>query len=263
MVEVMTGLLLAAGCASPPDHFQPLADVQTRFDAAAGNGTPQYAPVAFDEARDALRTAQDALGNADADRLQHLTYMADTRLRIATAQADEKRLRAERRQLADQRDSILLQSREVALNQAQGQVQQERARAEQAVSQLSQYEHRASDQGTVLTLRNVNFALDSAELQPGDQRNLEPLVRYLKAHPDQNIRIDGFTDSQGSSSYNRDLSRRRAAAVEAFLSARGVDSGRITVEGLGETLPVASNDTAAGRLENRRIEVTLLNERQG
>ncbi|MEX1249814.1 MAG: OmpA family protein, partial [Hyphomonas sp.] len=81
---------------------------------------------------------------------------------------------------------------------------------------------------------------------------------FLAKQPDTRIQIAGHTDSRGADAYNRDLSARRAAAVATYLTSAGVDAGRIVSVGLGESVPVSSNDTAAGRAINRRVEVTIL-----
>jgi outer membrane protein OmpA-like peptidoglycan-associated protein len=71
------------------------------------------------------------------------------------------------------------------------------------------------------------------------------------------VSIEGHTDSIGSQSYNLDLSERRATAVRDFLMAQGVEAGRINTVGYGKAYPVASNDTEAGRQQNRRVEVVM------
>jgi OmpA-OmpF porin, OOP family len=83
------------------------------------------------------------------------------------------------------------------------------------------------------------------------------LSTYLAAHPLQVVRIEGHTDSQGSSAYNEALSQRRAESVRAALVAAEVDPARVTAVGMGEAVPVASNATAAGRQQNRRVEIIL------
>jgi outer membrane protein OmpA-like peptidoglycan-associated protein len=95
-------------------------------------------------------------------------------------------------------------------------------------------------------------------LSSGAQGRLAPLVAFLAKQPDTKIQIAGHTDGQGSDSANMDLSARRAASVGAYLTSTGVNAGRITSVGMGEATPVATNDTAAGRAINRRVEVTIL-----
>ena len=105
----------------------------------------------------------------------------------------------------------------------------------------------------VLTLE---FALNSAKLSPYDMQRLDQLVPALTNPKAGSMRgvINGYTDSTGSEAYNQKLSERRAEAVANYLSSKGV-SGKFTTTGYGEANPVASNDTADGRAQNRRIEL--------
>jgi OOP family OmpA-OmpF porin len=103
----------------------------------------------------------------------------------------------------------------------------------------------------------VLFYTGSANLNPGGMQQIARLSTYLAANPSQTVRIEGHTDSQGSATYNEALSQRRAASVRAALVAAGIDPARVTAMGMGEALPVASNDTAAGRQQNRRVEIII------
>ncbi len=99
------------------------------------------------------------------------------------------------------------------------------------------------------------FAFDSATLTPASKDGLDQIVARLKAAPNEKIRINGYTDSVGSASYNMELSRRRADAVKAYLVSQGINPARIVTHGYGASNPIASNATAEGRAENRRTEV--------
>jgi outer membrane protein OmpA-like peptidoglycan-associated protein len=91
-------------------------------------------------------------------------------------------------------------------------------------------------------------------------RTADLLADVLKQHPRHRIRIEGFADSQGSEAHNLRLSTRRALAFRDALVQRGVSADRIDTQGLGEAFPVASNRTAEGRQQNRRIEVLFSDE---
>lgn len=104
-------------------------------------------------------------------------------------------------------------------------------------------------------LENVNFAFDSAELTPSSGAMLDEAVKILKRHSDLKVEIAGHTDSVGAETYNQGLSQRRAQAVADYLIAHGANAGNITVRGYGESDPVASNETEAGRAANRRVEL--------
>lgn len=102
----------------------------------------------------------------------------------------------------------------------------------------------------------AQFDFDQAELKAEDKQRLDEALVQIKDLPEgAPIRITGYTDSVGSEEYNRELSMRRARAAEDYLVSHGVDQKRIELSGMGESNPVASNDTAEGRALNRRVEV--------
>ncbi|MCU6455361.1 OmpA family protein [Sphingomonas sp. A2-49] len=127
---------------------------------------------------------------------------------------------------------------------------------------MHDYGFRQTPRGATLTLsEDVLFATDSDVLRPGAIDRLRPLAAYLRANGGVRVAIDGFTDSRGSDAHNQDLSERRAASVRAAFDAMGVTRARFSVVGHGEASPVATNATAAGMRQNRRVEVTLLGRR--
>jgi outer membrane protein OmpA-like peptidoglycan-associated protein len=101
------------------------------------------------------------------------------------------------------------------------------------------------------------FAFDSDVIQGNARANLTELAQSLKKYPESDVLIVGHTDSQGSDSYNQGLSQRRAQSAVSFLTSQGVAYTRLQPSGRGETEPVASNDTDAGRAQNRRVEVAI------
>lgn len=101
------------------------------------------------------------------------------------------------------------------------------------------------------------FPFDSDQLLPGARDNMRRFAASLAKYPNTRALIVGHTDSQGSSSYNAGLSERRAQSAANYLVAEGIDRSRLSTAGRGETEPIASNDTEAGRQQNRRIEVAI------
>jgi outer membrane protein OmpA-like peptidoglycan-associated protein len=101
------------------------------------------------------------------------------------------------------------------------------------------------------------FDFDSSVVKGAARSNLTDLANSLREYPDTEVLIVGHTDSQGSDSYNQGLSERRSVAAKNFLVSQGVPSNRVRTEGLGESEPVASNDTDNGRSQNRRVEVAI------
>ncbi|MBB3182694.1 OOP family OmpA-OmpF porin [Halomonas fontilapidosi] len=106
-----------------------------------------------------------------------------------------------------------------------------------------------------LVLRDVNFEFDSATLTMGAEQILDGVAQKLRANPNVRVRIEGHTDAVGSESYNQDLSQARADSVADYLAGQGVDMERMRTIGYGESQPVATNDTDAGRAMNRRVEL--------
>ena len=101
------------------------------------------------------------------------------------------------------------------------------------------------------------FDFDSDVIKPTAASNLQELARSLNKFGNSNILIVGHTDSQGDDAYNMALSQRRANSASAYLQSQGVPSSRVSTSGRGEAEPVASNDTEAGRAQNRRVEVAI------
>jgi len=147
------------------------------------------------------------------------------------------------------------------------------ARAQEAEARVSQLEAEAKareklegvatvkqdERGLVLTLTgSVLFAFDKVELLPEAAQRLDAVADTLAAQPEgQEIVVEGHADSKGTEGYNQQLSLARAEAVREYLEKRGVDPSRIRAEGFGESSPVATNQTAEGRANNRRVEIVL------
>ncbi len=105
---------------------------------------------------------------------------------------------------------------------------------------------------------DVLFDVDSAVLKTGAYTELDRVATVLNKYPKTRIRIEGHTDSTGAETYNQQLSERRAESVKNALVVRGVDPARLKTIGLGESMPVAGNDTAAGRQMNRRVTMRIV-----
>ncbi len=115
------------------------------------------------------------------------------------------------------------------------------------------------DNGQILLVMpsNITFATDSAVFQTGFNNILDSVAIVLKKYDKTLINVTGHTDSTGSDAYNLNLSQQRAAAVGNYLNLRGVNASRLIVRGMGESMPIASNDTEAGRAQNRRVELSI------
>ena len=123
--------------------------------------------------------------------------------------------------------------------------------------QLEILQAKPTDRGLVLTLGDTLFATGKSELKSGASANLDRITAFLSEYPKRTAAIEGFTDSMGSDDMNQSLSERRANAVKNYLVNQGVSSARLTASGRGENSPIADNDSAAGRQQNRRVEVVI------
>jgi len=104
---------------------------------------------------------------------------------------------------------------------------------------------------------DVLFDTGKADLKSSARERLAKVAGILISYPDIHVEVDGFTDSTGSLELNERLSQDRAEAVRSYLSSQGVNSGAITTQGFGPSQPIASNETASGRQQNRRVELVV------
>jgi outer membrane protein OmpA-like peptidoglycan-associated protein len=107
---------------------------------------------------------------------------------------------------------------------------------------------------------DVLFETNSFVLKPGARESLAKVAGIFLAYPDLRLEVDGHTDSTGSDSYNQQLSEKRAASVRDYLTQQGIPISSVLIQGFGKTQPVASNATAAGRRQNRRVELVVSGE---
>jgi outer membrane protein OmpA-like peptidoglycan-associated protein len=271
LATAMTTVLLAA-CAGTP--MAPDGAVAARAKLSALQADPNLAsraPVAIDQADAAVRIAEQPEKNVDL--VSHRVYVADRKIEIARAQAETRYAEDQRTALSSQREAARLDSRTREADSANAAASVARNDADLARSdadaanaataelqrQIDAMQAKVTDRGLVLTLGDVLFATGTAELRSGATSNLDQLVTFLGNYPTRTVMIEGHTDNVGSGSSNQLLSERRADSVRSHLVRRGIDAGRLTTSGAGESTPVASNDSAAGRQQNRRVEVIISN----
>ncbi len=106
-----------------------------------------------------------------------------------------------------------------------------------------------------ITIEGANFDTGSAKLKSGAFGQLDTVVEFAAKYKDANLAVVGYTDNRGKEAANQVLSKKRAESVKAYLTGKGVAASRITTDGKGSANPVGDNGTAAGRAQNRRVEI--------
>ncbi len=279
--------LTLAACSSTPTTTSQLDQARADFSAAQSNPTvAASAPLEFKAAADALDKANAAAAQKESlNEIDKLAYIAKQKIATAQEAAKAKQAEADVANAARQRDEIRLQARTAEANNAKASADRARTQAEQAKAdadaaraqadaasssareeqaknaalqqQLADLQAKQTDRGIVITLSDVLFNVDRAELSAEGMRTAQKVADVLLQEPQSVVLVEGFTDSTGTSSHNLELSQRRAESVRAALSGLGVPSSKIATRGYGEAYPVASNTDAGSRQLNRRVEIVL------
>jgi outer membrane protein OmpA-like peptidoglycan-associated protein len=265
---IVAAVALALGaCASAPQPNAALETARAQVSAAGADpNVAQYDALDLQAARQDLAAAEAANTNRDEAQTDQMAYIAAQTARLAQQRAAAKADDARIAQGTAERDRIQAQARSREANAAVAQRNAAVAQANAATVQSAQLQAevdalkaKQTDRGIVLTLGDVLFDTGRATLNPGAATKMDRLASFLNEHPDRRVQIEGFTDSVGGDAYNQDLSERRAEAVKASLTMRGIDPSRIATEGYGKAYPVASNSDSGGRQLNRRVEVVIGN----
>lgn len=264
--------LIVAACASgPPPHNASLEEARLAVARAEQNpAVIAYEPYELERAQSALSQAEyiwrENDGEFDDDddeglrELEHLAYLAKRRAEIAEARARGHTARRAIDEVKEERTLVMLQSRELQAEVIRNREREkmELARGRAALAELAALkEARTTDDAVIITFGDMLFDYDKATLRPDAMPIIGKLEVFLKQNPRFNIRLEGHTDDRGTREYNYDLSRRRAQSVQNELYRRGIELHRVTAIGYGEERSIASNETAAGRQMNRRVEVII------
>jgi OmpA-OmpF porin, OOP family len=249
LVLALAAAGLLSACASTPKQIEELETARAIVPQVEASPRAGVAATNIAEARKALDQANKLADKGG--KLEDITFAANAATKNAQI-ANEKILTAQAREDIEkgtaERQAVLLESRE---HEAQASAD----RAKSLESELADMKAKKTDRGLVVTLGDVLFDTGQATLKPGAYSTIDRLAQALKQSSDRKVMIEGYTDSVGSEDYNQGLSERRAQSVQAALFERGVASNQISTVGKGEGSPVASNDTAAGRQANRRVEM--------
>ncbi|GGC89287.1 OmpA family protein [Halopseudomonas salina] len=268
LMTISTVLAAAIGlsaCASQPNSNLEQAQAQyaqLQSDPRAS----QMAALETEDAGQAVDQASQAFEKGDKERVDQLSYVAKRRIELAEQTIALRSAEVELEQSAAKRAEAQLSSREQQLQSSKQQLksseQQLASREEQIRRLQDELEAKQTARGTLVTLGDVLFDVDKSDLKPSGQRDVQKLASFLNDNPERQLVVEGYTDSTGADSYNQQLSQRRAESVHRALTRAGVDSQRVQVVGYGEQYPVASNGSASGRAQNRRVEVTISNNDQ-
>jgi outer membrane protein OmpA-like peptidoglycan-associated protein len=258
-----------AGCgSSTPAELQ---QARSAYDEAARGPANQYAPADLQSARQMLQIAERVHDDqGDTDEAKDIAYAAQRRAQLAdargrTAQALQQRNAslAEAQSMREQQTRVTaaeLQTTRQQLENERRQREDAEQRAAQAASELAAIAKVKQDaRGLVITLPGgVLFASGKSELRPEARSKLDQVATALRQETGAQIRVEGYTDAQGSRALNDRLSTERAEAVRDYLVSRGISADRITAQGFGPDRPIADNKTAEGRADNRRVEIVVM-----
>jgi outer membrane protein OmpA-like peptidoglycan-associated protein len=269
LVATAVASVLLAACTTAPVKPDGAAEARVKLTQLQSDpNLASRAAVAIKDADAAVRAAEQPEVNKEL--AAHRVYLADRKVDTARALAETRFAEDQRAVITAQRDTARLDARTREADTAKSQAATARAEgAEQKVAadqqaaelqrQIEALQAKATDRGLVLTLGDVLFASGRADLKTGATGNLNKLVAFLNKYPDRTVAIEGYTDSVGSEDYNQGLSERRADSVKSYLSGQGIGSTRLSASGKGKSDPVAGNDSASGRQQNRRVEVIISN----
>lgn len=297
VLTLLATIMLPACNTIPPTNAQ-LEMARSDYRRAEDDPRAQtQAATEMKQAQDALALANSAwVAKDDTERVNHLAYLTTQRVAIARETMSLKTAEQTVTNAGATRSNIRLEARTEEADNAQrnadaAQRQAEAARRSTAVAQadtaaaqadtadaqrvaamaveqnrqlemrLRELNARPSPRGLIMTIGDVLFDTDRAQLKPEGMRLLAQLVAVLQEFPQRTVLVEGFTDSTGSDSHNLTLSGKRADAVRLVLMEQGIDPQRVAYQGYGESHPVADNATAQGRQLNRRVEIVLSNER--
>jgi outer membrane protein OmpA-like peptidoglycan-associated protein len=208
------------------------ANAQAQSDAARARNDAADAQAATARAQSDMATSQASSANA---------------LSAAQADADQSRLAAQQAQL----------------NAQQADTDKAAMRAKLSEQLNSILQTRDSARGLIVSMSDVLFDTGKYSLKPGAREKLAKVAGILLAYPGLNIEVGGYTDNVGGDAMNQTLSENRAGSVRDYLVQEGVASNSVSATGFGNTLPVSSNDSSAGRQQNRRVELLVSGEAIG
>jgi len=251
--------VLMTGCASTPPQNAKVDEARASYDrvkndpAVARSGDTQLR-----SARDQLNRAESLLEDgADSRSIEHAAYMAHRHAQIASQQGEKSELQTQIESAEERRKALLLAEQTGDASAARSEAEAARREAEALRQSMAELQAEQTDRGMVLTLGDVLFDLNQADLKSAGEQTVGRLAEFMREYENRRVRVEGYTDSTGADSYNQQLSERRAESVRNALVNRGISSTRVESRGYGEQYPVAGNDSSSGRQQNRRVEIVI------
>ncbi|MFZ0453992.1 MAG: OmpA family protein [Ignavibacteriaceae bacterium] len=257
---IFAGLLMSCSASLPPSE---LVSARQAYQQASTGQAAQLVPAELHKAQIALDAAEKSfLEEPDSYRTRDLAYVADRKSKIAealavTASENAATAQAKKDYEATQTEIMKKTNDQLATAQkAQLDAEKSAADAQADLAKLAAVKEEA--RGLVITLSgSVLFASNQSALLPAATDRLNKVADALLVTKERKLTVEGYTDSQGSSSYNMVLSQKRADVVRTYLISRGYPGDLIQARGIGEESPIANNNTAEGRANNRRVEIVV------
>jgi outer membrane protein OmpA-like peptidoglycan-associated protein len=215
------------------------------------------------------RREQAETAQASAEKAQAAAERAKQEADVAAQKAAQERQEADAARAAAlaQQQALAAENEKTRAQAEESERGRQKAEAEKAemrarlLQQLnSVLVTRDTARGLIATMPDVLFETNSFSLRPAARERLAKVAGILLAYPDLRLEVDGHTDSVGRDAYNQQLSEKRAASVRDYLAQQGIPISSVAVMGFGKTQPIASNATAAGRQQNRRVELVVSGE---
>ena len=262
LILAATASAFVAACSSTPETIAELETARAVVPQVEASPRAGVAATNISEARKALDRANQLAdkGGKTAD-IQYEATVASRNAQIANEKILSAMAKDEMEKGTAERQAVLTdaRAREAQRNAEYARTAEDRANALER--ELADLKGKKTDRGVVVTMGDVLFDTGKATLKPGAYATIERLATVLKEDQARKVLIEGHTDSVGTDEYNQSLSERRAASVQAALFERGVEASQISTVGKGESTPVAGNDNAAGRQQNRRVELVFQDDR--
>jgi outer membrane protein OmpA-like peptidoglycan-associated protein len=259
-----------SACTATPERIESLETARAMVPQVETSARSGVAATNVANARTSLNTANQLFesGGERAD----IEYAADTAMMNARIAREKINTAEAQDQIASgtaQRQAVLLQAREREIEYNAGQTRDANAladasqeRADSLEEELADLRAKRTERGVVLTLGDVLFDTGQSDIRPGAYATLDRLASALKDQPARSVIIEGHTDNVGNASSNFLLSERRAQSVQSALLQRGVNTVQVSAVGMGESAPIAGNDSLSGRQQNRRVEL-IFSEHSG